>query len=80
MSDHNKQTLCSLEEMASETYEMSVSLDEYASESLCNISYTMSIFCSSSLPFEDILVLCNWKVKKKKCCMFGTLKQVTVYC
>jgi hypothetical protein len=52
--------------MAAETYEMSVSLDEYASESLCNISYyAVSNFCSSSLPFEDILVLCNWKVQKK---------------
>jgi len=41
----------------------------------------MRICCSLGLTFEDILVLCNWKVpKKKQCCMFGTLKQVTVQC
>jgi hypothetical protein len=67
MADHNKQTVHSLKEMASETYEMSLSLDEYASESLCNISYYgMSMSCSSSLLFETSLYRATLESTKKK--------------
>jgi len=53
MPYHNKQTVCSIEEMACEIYEMSLSLGEYASESVCNIIFcTVSISCSSSVLFE----------------------------
>lgn len=63
MADHNKQTVCSIEEMAFEIYGISLLLGEYASESVCNIIHcTVSISCSSSLLFVDILVLCNCKV------------------
>ena len=76
MADHNKQTVCSIEEMASEIYEMSPSLGEYASESVCNIIYcTVSISCSSSVWINPYIVQLEGT---KKCCMFGTLKQIIV--